>query len=185
MTLREMRTADPREFQRRYEAWYTNHLDYDWWDCALADFRERMAPLGFDVENIHFSLGYCQSDYAVATGRLNTATWMRSTPYAETHLPLLLDFEEYGAYLKVSSNSGVQCSLDYEPGNTSPTGVFADLPHAAWDELVSTQFAAEDWEELATEWVKEQCSELYDQLQEEYEYLTSEDEFIEWSEAND
>ena len=187
MTLRELRTADPKAFQRKYEKWHEHALDSEWWDSVYEVFTEDMEPLGLRVDKIFFSLAYSQGAYAAVTGRLDMHKWMLAAGYGESHLALCLDAKEYGGYWSVSSRSSniALGDANYEPGNTYPAGIFSELPQGAWDELVRVQYESEDWGALATAWVRAKCEELYRMLRDEYEYLTSEDSFIEWSEANE
>ena len=185
MSLRDMQIKNPKEFARRYQEWVANAFEYDWWDSVEADFKEDMTPLGLYVDTINFSLGYCQSDFASVTGTLDMHKWMQMVGYGESHLALTTDAKEYGAYWRCcQTHHGRAYSADlrYEPGNTRPSGIFSDLPQEAWDELVLEQFESEDWDRLATEWVRERCEELYRRLCAEYEYLTSEEQFIEQGE---
>lgn len=189
MSLQDMRTKDPKEFQRRYYEWASAGCDhYDWWESTEEFFREDMAPLGLTVDKIHFSLSYGQGDYASVDGTLDMHLWMQAAGYGESHLALCLDAKEYAGYWRVSaSHRGMVSVADirYEPGNTRPSGIFSDLPQDAWDALVLEQYESEDWDKLATEWVRERCEELYRLLRDEYEYLTSEEAFIEWSKDNE
>lgn len=185
MSLRDMQIKNPKEFARRYNDWVANSFEYDWWDSVEADFKEDMKPLGLDVSSIHFCLSYGQGDYASVTGTLDMHRWMQAAGYGESHLALTTDAKEYGAYWRCcQTHHGRAYSADlrYEPGNTRPSGIFSDLPQEAWDELVLEQFESEDWDRLATEWVRERCEELYRLLRDEYEYLTSEEQFIEQGE---
>lgn len=189
VSMRDLRIEDPIKFRRRYEAWYANYFDYDWWDCVVDNFKEEMGPLGLSVDDVYFSLAYCQSDYASIKGRLDLHKWLTTAGYGESHLALTLDAKEYGAYWKVTTSGRGYSSdlnyINYEPGNTYPTGVFSDLPQDAWDELVREQYESEDWDKLAAEWVREQCRDLYSRLRDEYEYPSSEESFIGWSESNE
>ena len=185
MSLRDMQTKNPKEFQRRYNKWLETQCLHDWWDTVDADFKEDVKPLGLYVDTIHFSLGYCQGDYASVTGTLDMHKWLQMAGYGESHLALTTDAKEYGAYWRCSQTHHGRAYVDdlrYESGNTRPSGIFSDLPQQAWDELVLEQYESEDWDRLATYWLREQCDTLYRRLREEHEYLTSEEQFIEHGE---
>lgn len=188
LTATELKAQDPRRFEKEYWKWTEYAADHDWWDCIEDDFKSDMAQYGVDVRSIAFSLGYCQSDYAGFEGRVNLADWLRSQGYGESHLPLMLDMGEYGAWSKIDTpHRGGYAStgdLDYQPGNVYPCGVFSDLPQEAWDELIEQQWMDRDWEREIDGWLRERSKELYRRLQEEYEYLTSEEQFIESCEVN-
>ena len=181
MSLVEMRTTNPKEFQRRYSEWAQSQLEYEWWDGVEEGLKSDLAPLGFDVSSLYFAISYSQSDYAALIGSIRLADWARAQGYDDRYLALILDWDSYGACATVRNRtrSGALISIDYDPGNCTPSGVFKDLPQDAWDELVCEQWDAEDWEELVGEWVKGRNAAAYRQLVEEYEYLTSEEQFIE------
>ena len=79
----------------------------------------------------------------------------------------------------------MSANLDCSPGNCVPSGVFKDLPQEDWDALVEEQLAAEDWEQLILDQCEALASDLHSALVDEYEYLTSEEQFIESCECND
>jgi hypothetical protein len=182
MTLAELRTAEPREFEKRYWKWVEHQCQYKWWTEVYERFVEEVKAEGFemDIARTGFSLSYSQGDHAAIAGTLDMVAFMRSAGYEETHLALVLEMQEWGAYAKVGAThrGGVSVDIRYYPGNTTPTGVFADLPQEAWEELTAEQWEAEDWDKLVREWVKGKNQELYQQLDNEYEYLTSEEQFI-------
>lgn len=189
--IKTLREEHPDEFRRRYEDWAQHECEgYDWWDGVVEQFAERMKGFGVTVASdrrggldVEFSLGYCQSDYAAFTGHVVLHTWMQANGYAMTHMPLVLDMENYTATASVrpvgrSSYSSVG-AIDYSPGQGYPSGIFSDLPQDVWDEMVWQQFESEGWEQLLDDWLRGECQQLYKNLQEEYEYLTSEDAFVE------
>lgn len=190
----------PAEFQREYEHWVQTHFHYDWWDGVYDGFIEDMAEFGVEIaqewrngrsagHQIYFILLYSQSDYAAFDANVRMHTWAKAMKLDEQYPALVVDLEEYGATARISSNRrnsySYIFSYDYAPGNTSPAGIFSGLAPEAWDALVEGQFAACDIEKLMDEWVKAQCQNLYKQLQEEYEYLSSEDQFVEWAKSMD
>ena len=190
----------PSEFQREYEKWVQTYFHYDWWDGVRDIFVEDMAEFGVEIaqewrngssagHRIYFSLSYSQSDYAAFDANVHMCTWAKAMKLDEQYPALVVDLEEYGATARISSyrRGSYSCvaSYDYAPGNTSPAGIFSGLASEAWDTLVEEQFAACAIEKLMDEWVKAQCQKLYRQLQEEYEYLSSEDQFVEWAKSMD
>lgn len=189
MDIHELRKTDPHRFELEYQQWVEHDFHYEWWDTMYEDFKKDMAKVGMWVNDKSFSLSYCQSDYAAFEGRLDMATWMRDQGYDEKYLPLVLDFEEYGAKAKVSiamrGGYSYCADIDYCAGNTYPPGIFADMPYDDWTTLCVEMLDAEPWEEHVDKWLRDQCEELYNRLQEEYEYLSSEESFINACDAND
>lgn len=184
MDINELKEKHPDRFDREYQEWAAHDMGYDWWDGVYEMFREDCEPKGvhIDLSRTYFNLGYCQSDHAEIGGFIDFAAWMEANGYDKQYQPLYLDAKEYGANMTIN-RLGVL--FDYYPGNTYPQGVFADLPEDAWDELVEEQYKAEDWEKLLDETVKGLNHDLYKRLVQEYEYLTSEESFVEYCIAND
>ena len=190
MNITELKEHDPKRFEREYWEWVKDEPYYEWWDFTYDRFVETAEAAGVSVDpkSITFSLSYSQGDGAEFSGYVDLAKWMELHGYADTYLALYLDASEYGAGCSVTNHGGgygMRTSLDFYPGNCSPSGVFKDLPQEDWDALVEEQLAAEDWEKLILDHCDALAYDLYKQLQEEYEYLTSEEQFIEHCNAND
>lgn len=156
--------------------------------------KETLEPKGYTVERIYFRLSYGQGDYATIEGNINVATWMEShkdgdQTYAEKYPALYLSVQDYGETATVSTrNRDCHASVDFGgncAGNTYPAGVFSGLDNEAWDALVHDQFCAAELEEAMQSEVYSISRQLYRDLQEEYEHLTSEDSFIESCECNE
>lgn len=189
LTATELKERDPKRFEKEYWDWVSYSCDHDWWDCIEENFKADMAVLGCDVGSIEFSLSYSQGDGAAFNGSVDMAQFLEHQGLKEKYLALWYDFRECDTHARVSTgrNSNyVRVNLDdYYLSTSTPQGVFSLLDQEAWDLLVCTQYDAEDWEKLVQEWAREKCDELYRQLQDEHEYLTSEEEFIASCEAND
>lgn len=186
MNIHELKAQDPERFEREYTQWCEHAADYEWWDNVEMAFRERMKPLGVHVDRIYFSLSYSQGDYAAFEGRVFFHRWMENNGYAESHQMLYLDATQTCEYFSVGADRDyVRVNFDYYVGNAQPCGVFADLPADTWDELVEEQRNSEDWHQLTQDWVDDVCGDLYRELCDEYEYLTSEEQFTEYCDSND
>jgi hypothetical protein len=184
MDINELRGKHPDLFDREYQKWAAHDMGYDWWDGVYDQLRLECEPKGvhIDLERTYFQLSYSQGDHAEIGGFIDFAAWMEANGYDKQYQPLYLDAKEYGANMTIGRR---WVSMDYAPGDTYPQGVFSDLPEDAWDELVEEQYKAEDWENLLDETVKDLNHDLYKRLVEEYEYLTSEESFVEYCIAND
>ena len=162
--------------------------------------KEQLKPGGVDVERISFRLSYGQGDYATFTGYINVAEWMaahkdgpqndNTQTYAEKYPALYLALQDYGDRVAVETNHrscGASVFMDYYGlyGNTSPSGIFQHLDQEAWDELVQEQLDAADLERELQAYVDDISHQLYRDLRDECEHLTSEESFIESCECND
>lgn len=194
LSAAELKHTDPKRFQQEYSKWTEYAVDYDWWEFTEESLKERLAPAGVRIDRILFSLSYSQGDYASFEGRIDLDMWMEHTmdgdqTYAQKYPALHLAAREYGDSASVSSrNRGWGGSVNYNAdclGNTYPSGVFSALEQEAWDELVEEQFYEASIEHDLQEYVDEVSRQLYRDLRDEYEHLTSEESFIESCECND
>lgn len=194
ITAQELQSLDPKRFQREYLKWTEYALDYDWWEWTEERLRETLAPAGVRVDKLQFSLSYRQGDYATFEGRIDLARWMEATKdgeqtYEEKYPALFLAAQDYGDWASVDTRSrdgGSRVNFDGNlVGNTYPAGIFSALEQEAWDELVEEQYGAAGIEQALQEYVDDISRQLYSDLQDEYEHLTSEESFIESCECND
>lgn len=190
---------DPKIFQREYLKWCEYALDYEWWEWAEEQLRERLSSAGVTVERLLFSLSYSQGDYATFEGRIMVWEWMEATKdgpqndttqtYAEKYPALFLAAQDYGDWASVNTwNRSCNARVTYDAhlvGNTGPEGVFSGLDQEAWDELVEEQYSASGLEQAMQDYVDDISRQLYRDLCAEYEHLTSEESFIESCECND
>ena len=189
LTAKELSLQHPKRFQKEYSKWCEYALDYDWWDWAEEQLKERLAPAGVLIDRIYFSLSYSQGDYASFEGSISVDEWMVHKGYDNTYPALYLAALDYGEFAKVSDRSRggwPRVNLDgYIVGNTYPSGIFKDLDPEAWDELIEEQFSAAGMEDEMQSFFEDECRQLYRDLRAEYEHLTSEESFIESCECND
>jgi hypothetical protein len=194
ITARELLEQDPKRFRKEYLEWTEYALDYDWWDYMEERLKEKLEPAGVRNIKLLFSLSYSQSDYATFEGSIDVHKWMDVTKdgeltYAEKYPALRLAMEDYGDYASVTTynrSCGARVNLDGGCiGNTYPAGIFAGLESEAWDELVEEQFYEAGLEQALQDYVDDISQELYRNLQDEYEHLSSEESFIESCECND
>lgn len=195
VTAEELQTADPRRFEKEYSKW----VEWQWDDMGYvediqAQFHARYAPMGIDITDLHYSLGYCQSDFASFDGRVNIAEWMKVVPtcpdgptYAERYPALYLAWQGDGGYMTIYGAANRRgWRADYQDdlvSNIAPCGIFANMPEEDWEALLIEQISEADLEREVLEYCKAIGRELYDSLVDSYESVTSEDAFIESCEA--
>jgi len=180
MNITELKEHDPKRFEREYWEWAKHEPGYDWWDGAYDMFVSKAAGEGVDVNPR--SISYSQGDGAAFDGDVDLAAWMEKHGFAEKYPALYLDAQNYGASVSVTTYGrgfSMRANLDFTNGQCLPAGVFKDLPQEDWDELVEEQLGQEDWERLILDHCKSLAHGLYTYLKKEYEYLTSEEQFIE------
>ena len=191
VTAKELQELDPRRFDKEYYAWCEYAATYDWWDYIEQNFTDEMAAKGVRVDKILFSVGYSQSDYAGFEGRVDAYKWMCNNKhgqdtYAELYPALAIAVEQDGSHLDVDMSRGhMRFDFIEYVYNTDPEGVFQHLDPEAWGWLATEQLDDADLEANITAWVEERCHELYRELQDGYEVITSEEAFIESCECNE
>lgn len=199
LTARELSLQDPKRFREEYLKWTEYAIDYDWWEWVEEQLKERLSSAGVTVERLEFSVSYSQGDYATFTGRIMVWEWMEATKdgpqndttqtYAEKYPALFLAAQDYGDWASVNTwnrRCGARVTYDaHLVGNTGPGGVFSGLDNEAWDELVEEQYSASGLEQAMQDYVDDISRQLYRDLRDEYEHLTSEESFIESCECND
>lgn len=197
MTTREVSAAelqklDPKAYERAYWKWVEHH----YWDGddTIAYFIEKLDEEGtFSVgpNDVQWSGFYCQGSGASFSARVDLLKYMRDRGYDESHQALYLDMENYGVTCKISASRSncmpTYADIDYTPGNCLPAGIYSDLPQEGWDRLLEEQ-----WDEVCStlekdvaELASDKADDLFKDLESDYEYCTSEEQFIESCEIND
>ena len=190
MNIVQLKEQHPDEFARQHEKYLEYGLDYDWWEHIYDNFREECASkYDLQVSGIWFEGFYLQGGGAAFEGHMQFSKFMSLKGFDEKYPALYLHASDLKLDVSPVSSSrgsyirGVDLS-DWD-ARTHPLGVFVRLTEDAWDALIDEQMGAEDWEKEATEFFRDLASDLFAQLREEYEYLTSEEAFIESSEINE
>lgn len=193
--------------------WYEHGLWDEWYDDTYERFKEEGYALGFNIGRINFSGFYSQGDGACWSGQIDIVAWLRShcedcialeawyqliqEGWTEKHIPIGFGSNHY-------SHSGTM-SCSYWDGMIGDPDSIKDLEpeHQLMQQesifkgmnaldllniITSSDFefkSMSDIAEAVEESARDYADELYKQLREEYEYLTSEKNLIESCEAND
>jgi hypothetical protein len=190
MDILQLKAQHPDEFAREHVKYLEYGLCEGWWECIYDNFREECArKYDLQVGRIWFSGFYSQGDGAAFDGRIPFKTFMTLKGFNEKYPALYLHAEE----LKATAESDISHRGSHIKGadlsdmgvSTYPQGAFALLSEEAWDTLVESDRDAEDWEAEVTRFFCDLADELYIDLRDEYEYLTSEEAFIESAEINE
>lgn len=186
MNITELKELHPKRFEKKYAEWREHAAHDDWWEYVQDWFKERHAPQGVTVNSIQFSL-YGQGAGAAFNGAVSVTKFMEHAGLHEKYLPLYLACRDDGSYCRVRATRNGYLTVYFEgaPGDTAPSGVFADLDDTAWAELVSQQFDESELEDAVYEFCRDICQELHTDLEKEYDHITSEEAFIESCEANE
>ena len=183
--------------QAQLDEYRDSNTDHDWWDCLYEGFKEDMTEKGIAVDDISFSGFWSQGDGASFTG------------YIADLEKYLAAYENEGAYptlRKLQAMGGNVALRWYRAGHhyvheyTLEMDASVESFHICWwadpemDPLRAAVLEVLDEEanrELTKleasvkENIRNLCRGLYRQLEEEYDYLTSDEAVKESLVAND
>lgn len=168
-----------------------------WWDSVYEQFHERMYKVGIHVEDMIFSGFWSQGDGACFSGHVtNINLFMREHGLDTTYTMTAKLVNETDAAVNISStfNNGHYCH-EYSADINLEVDRFKDwIANACNSELQETVVDALD-AELESEYegfltdcaeiFRDYMRELYKELENEYNDLTSDEAVIEAIEAND
>lgn len=151
------------------------NTSFDWWDSVYEYFSEKMEEKGVevDLEHTYFSLGYSQSDYAAITAKVTDIDkFITALGGFDKKEIRLIKFALYEGYI---SNLG--CNVQR---SSTSVNVEWDNPHeynqgGASDAYHFAEKTLETFSESVDCFFREATRELYRDLQNDYEDLTSED----------
>ena len=194
MNIHELKEKHPRRFDTEYQKWTEYAADYDWWESTYDWYTEQMAEYGVRVDDIEFSGFYSQGDYANWIGQIDDVKlFLEKTGGNLTQMPLYaLACEPMALWIGISNGWNYYKytpSIDlgdleyprYVDSGEMTQGLWAGQPM----EEVAAMVDNDAVEELISKWVKDQWSNLFKMLQEEYEGVISEEAFIESCECNE
>ena len=193
VTAQQLKERDPKRFEQEYWKWTEHCLWDEWYETVEQNFTDDMAAHGVNVEKISFNGFYCQGSYACFDGKINVHKWMAAETYddgqtyAEAFPALYLAIEQDRSVMFVSptQRGDARFSFDTCFDQTQPTGIFQHLDEGGWHELVVQQDDASNLESNIRWFVEAKNNELFKQLQDEYEDLTSEESFLDSCECNE
>lgn len=184
MNIHELHEKHPDVFAKQYAQW-VEHLDYDWYEPTIEYIKESyLDKYQLDIDEVHFNLGYSQGDYANFNGDMYAADYMRLHGLDVKYPALMAACAEFGLRIFFTAN-GRTLSADVEFPRVHPCGLFQNLDEQAWDELVDEQWDDAELNGGARMWARGLCCDMHDELRDEYEAVTSEEQFIEHCEINE
>lgn len=188
MNVIELRTRDPKRFEKEYHEWCQYAVEYQWWENVYADFTSDCAALGVRVDDIQFSGFYSQGDGVAFSGRVYVYDWMERNGLDVTHPAAYLACKDDGSCVAIEKShrhNTMRTNLEAPLYYPEPCGIFIGLDEDAWEELVNSQTDDLNIEDEVLSFCEELAGKLYKNLEAEYESLTSEEEFIDSCELNE
>lgn len=192
MTMRALKEADPKA----YEEWREHALDWDWWGSVYEMAKENAQPLGFRVDAIWFSDFASQGDGASWEGsvdlfkflahqqsddpRWHVVSALLEDGWLNTHAGIL----HSGRYYH-EMNMVVSYENNFNPHNVPlgkvDKGAYKNANVCELYEAIGGDSTINELLDWVQEDARDYARDIYKHLEEEYEYLTSEEMFIECS----
>ena len=150
--------------------WLREGLDYEWWGCTYEDAKKCADCIGIEIDKIYFSGFWSQGDGACFKGKYAYRKgWKKAL---KEYAPMDNKLERIGQALQdlqrhyfYSIHADITCNDHYKT-TYAKTGI--------------SDYA----EESTTDLVKDFASWIYNQLEKEWEWLSSEKQLIETAQAN-
>lgn len=171
---------------------YINVEYNDWWDCVESDFIEDMKQVGIQVDKTYFSGFWSQGDGACFVGSLDNALTYLNHHHVD-QFPMLRKLIEMGGDVRATSEHrgryyhsssvsiNAECEAFWQCAN--PKSELQEAVIQRWDDMVDKEIV--DFEAALAEQWRTYMDDLYRRLEEEYDYLTSDDAVWDTLEAND
>jgi hypothetical protein len=198
MTPRERFNQLPeRDQQAILDKYRDINTEYNWWEFTYENFKVDMEAKGIEVDRMFFSGFWSQGDGASFQGRIRD--W---TGFEEHHkiglLPIHIEhLADWGA-ANISTSGNYSHSgtmrLTYEaPWPGSPDDSHFIESFCPYDDelriaVYMSEFCKLDYvsfEEAVIEACRDHADQLYKELEEEHEHLTSDEAVLETMDAND
>ena len=169
------------------------NVDHDqWYDCVYEMFRQDMGEVGVDVSRMYFSGFWSQGDGACFEGAFgNLRTYLDH--HHKDQYPMIRKLLEHDGYVYTECrHSGhyyhENCTEFWVDADTfyrlveCPTEFHEQIVDQ-WDKQL--EYEIDDFERDVTEQWRSYMQDLYRKLEEEYDYLTSDEAVWEAIEANE
>lgn len=160
------------------------NTDFEWWDCTLDDYKEILEKIGFSNVEICFSGFWSQGDGASFTGAYSYEKGALSKVKRE--YPTFTALHEFAEQLQLL-NRQYFYSLSFELQRICHRYSHENTVNISWSECDTNAdvWPSDDTDNALIECCRGFMREIYNSLENEYEYLTSDAVVIEAIESND
>lgn len=169
------------------------NTEHDWWDCTEDIFKSDMSEKGIEVDKMYFSGFYSQGDGACFEGYIDNTKMFLDVHCKPDEYPMIRKVLDNGGRVRLS----VRQSGHYYHENCTSFSMDVDMPSNVIDaptdfhELIIEGYdkqmdrEVEEFEKQSIELFKGYMRKLYRDLENEYDYLTSDESVTEAIIAND
>lgn len=203
-TPRERFDALPEDLKDKildeHRHWNVEHID--WWDSVYDQFKYAMGEIGIDVDRMYFSGFWSQGDGACFEG--SVSDWSKFLTSLGKACPALITNAEHNGWKFHVTHSGyyyhencTDFSETYYLNHPDNSDASDDDDWLRWcspykTDIQNAAFLAmlrehniDDLHAEFAEAFKDHMRDLYKRLEEEYDYLTSDEAVLDSLEAND
>lgn len=185
---------DKRKAQliEKYRDFNVEHID--WWDCVYSDFTEDMKAKGIEVQDMRFSGFWSQGDGASFTDYIIdniqfleahelTESYPWTTKLLEMGGEFTLKIERTSHHYVHENTISVDLTYPYMFSHVLPRDDLRSAIADRWDQHLDAEY--DIITEAATGIIRDYCRDLYRRLEEDYNYLTSDEAVWEAIESNE
>lgn len=153
---------------------------HDWWDFTYDEFKEQMRLVGIEVQKMSFSGFWSQGDGAWFKGRVDD--WflvlreLGQLLKAEDYWPL----DQWSFSSEIHHRDGMRCDGDMSADGNEYDEDEEPLQHVAFALRYPDQDAVDDLAKDVQGLFEGKARELYKSLNDEYDYLTSDEHIVDW-----
>ena len=207
-SIQQLIELDQHEAVEKIKQWWYEHgAEYEWWDCTYESFKEEGYELGFLVGKMNFSGFYSQGDGACWSGQIDIVQWLRAhtsdsiardawiqlinEDFAEKHIPIGFNgHHSHSGTMSVAYwENLLNADLEGDDVFLFKDSIFKGMHYKDLLNIITSSdfpYKSEaDIAEAIEQSAKDYADELYKQLREEYEYITSTENLIEMCDIND
>jgi hypothetical protein len=192
----------PEDIQKKIiERKRDTNVFFDWWKWNLEDWKNKLASIGFDDADIRFSGFWSQGDGASFTAYCDTDKILNNLLLCEGKI---VDYKQWRLWFELAENGIFKFDISRNGSNYVHEHTVSGVIHEDFGGLNDRMWYAANPEKpynftckfeqkanldyleaMFDSYVKDLCREIYKKLEEEYEYLTSDDCIKEYLENQD
>lgn len=165
----------------------------EWWDCVYADFEGDMKAVGIDVKRMYFSGFWSQGDGACFEGSFASLRTYLDHHHHKDQYPMIRKLLKHDGYVYVEcTHRGHYCHSNSTAFSIEHDTFYrlVECPTEFHEQIVDTwdrqlDDEAADFEKDVNEQWRSYMDDLYRKLEEEYNYLVSDEAVWDTIEANE
>lgn len=190
ITAYEYDELSPEAKENAVKVWrekYPDYPEYDWYDFEFEYWKEKLEELGYNDANISFSGFWSQGDGASFTAKLDSEI-IKNRFLKDDEKELLKNCIIYGEIYRTSNHYSHKYTVDCRISDIDYSNEIYDMEDDDEDkyrEIVDRiDGILRDIEDFILVDARNLMTEIYDELEKEYEYLTSDEQIGEMISCN-